>query len=80
MGILALVVLVMAIVGRLPRVHVGLAVLLFVLYIVQTSLPAASESSPAIAALHPANAMVLLGLAVAIGVRARRLGRPVGGA
>lgn len=73
MGIVALVILVAALVGRMPRRHVGLAVLLFVLYVVQTSLPNARESSPAIAALHPANAMVLLGLAVATGVRARRL-------
>ena len=73
MGILALVVLVGALVGRMPRRHVGLAVLLFVLYVVQTSLPAARDSSPAVAALHPVNAMVLLGLAIVIGVRARRI-------
>jgi len=73
MGILALVVLVSAIIGRLPRRHVGLAVLLFILYIVQTILPGARASSPAVAALHPVNAMVLLVLAVAIGWRARRI-------
>jgi hypothetical protein len=73
MGILALVVLVTALIGRLPRAHVGLSVLLFILYIVQTSLPAMRASNPAIAALHPVNAMVLLGLAAAIGFRARRI-------
>ncbi len=73
MGILALVVLVAALVGRMPRRHVGLSVLLFVLYVVQTSLPAARDSSPAIAALHPVNAMVLLGVAIAIAVRGRRI-------
>ena len=73
MGILALVVLAAALVGRMPRRHVGLSVLLFVLYVVQTSLPAARDSSPAVAALHPVNAMVLLGLAIAIAVRARRI-------
>jgi hypothetical protein len=73
MGILALVVLVTALIGRLPRAHVGLTVLLFVLYIVQTSLPGMRGSSPALAALHPVNAMVLLGLSVAIGFRARRI-------
>jgi hypothetical protein len=71
MGILALVVLVMALVGRLPRAQVGLSALLFVLYIVQTSLPTARTSSPAIAALHPVNAMVLLVVAVVLGWRAR---------
>ena len=73
MGILALVVLVAAIIGRTPRRHVGLSVLLFVLYIVQTALPNARTSTPAIAALHPVNAMVLLVLAVLIGWRARKL-------
>jgi hypothetical protein len=71
MGILAVVVLVAALVGRLPRMQVGLTVLLFVLYVVQSSLPGMAGSSPAIAALHPVNAMVLLGLSIAIGLRAR---------
>jgi hypothetical protein len=73
MGILALVVLVAALVGRLPRLQVGLSVLLFILYLVQTSLLGMAGSSPALAALHPVNAMVLLGVAVAIGVRGRRI-------
>jgi hypothetical protein len=73
MGILALVVLASALLGRLPRAHVGLSVLLFVLYVVQTSLPGMAGSSPAVAALHPANAMLLLGLAIGIGLRARRI-------
>ena len=72
MGILALVVLVAALVGRLPRRQVGLSVVLVVLYVVQTSLPGLAGSSPALAALHPANAMVLLGVAIAIGLLARR--------
>lgn len=77
MGILALVVLVFAIIGRLPRFHVGLSALLVILYIVQTSLPYARASSPAIAALHPVNAMVLLGLAIVVAIRARRHTVPV---
>ena len=60
-------VLIAAVVGRMPRAHVGLTGVLFILYIVQTSLPNARESSPAVAALHPVNAMVLLVLAIAIG-------------
>ena len=75
MGILALVVLVAALVGRLPRGHVGLTVLLFVLYVVQTALPNARSSSPAIAALHPATAMIMLVLAVVIAWRAGLHGR-----
>jgi hypothetical protein len=73
LGVLALVVLVAALVGRMPRRHVGWSVLLFILYIVQTFLPTVRASSPAIAALHPVNAMILLVLAVFIGWRARSI-------
>jgi hypothetical protein len=70
-GILVLVVLVAALLGRLPRAQVGWSALLLVLYVVQTSLPYLRADSPAIAALHPMNAMVLLVLAVVVAVRAR---------
>jgi uncharacterized protein DUF6220 len=73
MGLLALTVLVAALVGRVPRRQVGLSVGLIILYVVQTSLPYARASAPAIAALHPANAMLLLLLGIYIAVRARRL-------
>lgn len=72
MGVLAICVPVFALLGRFPRGHVGLSLILLILYVVQTSLPYARASSPAIAALHPAVAMVLLGLAVTITIRARR--------
>jgi hypothetical protein len=72
MGIIAAAVLLFALLGRLPRAHVGWSVLLFVLYFVQTSLPYARSSVPAIAALHPATAMLLLVLAIVIAIRARR--------
>jgi hypothetical protein len=71
-GILALAVPVLALVGRFPRAHVGWSTLVLVLYIVQTALPAARGSSPAISALHPVNAMILLVLAVVVAVSARR--------
>ena len=73
MGLLALAVLVAGLVGRVPRRQVGLSVGLLVLYIVQTSLPYAKASTPVIAALHPANAMLLFALGIYIAVRARRL-------
>lgn len=73
LGILALAVPILAMVGRFPRSQVGWSALLLLLYIVQTSLPFARANSPAIAALHPANAMILLVLAVVVAVRARRL-------
>jgi hypothetical protein len=62
-GIAALLVLVTAALAKVGRRRIGLAALLLVLYIVQTLLPAASESMPAVAALHPVNAMVLFALA-----------------
>jgi hypothetical protein len=73
LGILALAVPILAIVGRFPRGQVGWSALLLVLYIVQTSLPFARADSPAIAALHPVNAMILLVLAALVAVRGRRL-------
>jgi Family of unknown function (DUF6220) len=63
MGVLAICVPIFALLGRLPRSQVGLSLILLILYVVQTSLPYARASSPEIAALHPAVAMVLLGLA-----------------
>jgi hypothetical protein len=78
MGLLALVVLVAAIIGRLPRGHVGLSLVLVALYFAQTSLPYARSGAPFLAALHPANAMLLLVLAIVIAWRARRIG-PAGG-
>jgi hypothetical protein len=72
-GLLTLVILVAALVGRMPRRQVGLSVGLLLLYVVQTSLPNLKADSPAIAALHPANAMLLLGLAIYVAVRARRI-------
>ena len=73
LGIVALAVLVLAAAGRFPRSQVGWSALLLILYVVQTSLPFLRADMPAIAALHPVNAMVLLVLAVVIAIRARRL-------
>ena len=72
LGLLALAVLLFALLGRMPRSHVGWSGLLLVLYVVQTSLPFLRTDSPAIAALHPANAMIMLVLAVVVAVAARR--------
>jgi Family of unknown function (DUF6220) len=73
MGILAIAVIATALVGRLPRRQVGLSVLLFVLYFIQTSLPEARGSAPGIAALHPVNAMFLLAVGIVIAVQGRRI-------
>lgn len=73
MGILALAVPILAIVGRFPRSQVGWSALMLLLYVVQTSLPYARADVPVIAALHPVNAMILFVLAVVVAVRGRRL-------
>jgi uncharacterized protein DUF6220 len=73
LGILALVIIVTALVGRMPRRHVGWSAALVILYVVQTSLPFLRTDSPAIAALHPANAMVLLVVAIFVGWRGRAI-------
>jgi hypothetical protein len=75
MGILALAVPITAALGRLPSRQLWSSLGLLVLYVVQTALPAARGSSPVIAALHPANAMLLLLVAVMITLRARTLSR-----
>jgi uncharacterized protein DUF6220 len=72
MGLLALAVPVFAIVGRFPRAQVGWSGLVLLLYIVQTVLPVLRSSSPAIAALHPANAMIMLVVGAVVAVAARR--------
>jgi hypothetical protein len=62
-GIAVLVLLVTAFLARRPRREMGYVAAILVLYIVQTMLPLAKESIPAIAALHPVNALFLFGVA-----------------
>jgi hypothetical protein len=62
-GLVALLVLVTAALAKVGRRRIGISALLLVLYIVQTMLPLARESVPAIAALHPVNALILFALA-----------------
>ena len=62
-----------ALVGRVPRGQIASAFGLFVLYIVQTALPNARAGAPVIAALHPANTMLMLAVGIIVGVRARRI-------
>jgi uncharacterized membrane protein len=62
-GLAALAVVVTAAIARVGRRRIGISVLLLVLYIVQTSLPYAKQDIPAIAALHPVNALILFALA-----------------
>lgn len=68
-GLLTLGVLLAAVAGGLPRREIGLSLLLLVLYVVQTALPAARASAPVLAALHPVNAIVLFALGTIIARR-----------
>jgi hypothetical protein len=58
--------LVLALGGGLGRRLVALAALLVVLTIVQATLPSLRSSVPLVAALHPLNALALMGLSAAI--------------
>jgi hypothetical protein len=63
-GLAALVLLVTVFVARRPRRDVGIVVAIIVLYVVQTMLPTFKASTPALAALHPVNAMLLFVISV----------------
>jgi hypothetical protein len=62
---------VLALAGRLGRQRIALSILLVVLTIVQMMLPSLRGAVPWIAALHPINALVLMGMSARIG----RIGR-----
>ena len=69
--ILAILFPVLALVGRLGRKLIGLSILLVFLTIVQIMLPSLRGSVSWIAALHPVNALALMGVSAMI----RRNGR-----
>jgi uncharacterized membrane protein YhdT len=73
LGIIPVLLIVTAIIGRLPSRLIGMSVVLLVLWIVQYLLPKADNGY--IAALHPLNAFLLLGLSVQIGDQIRNLTR-----
>ena len=66
-GLLLIVVLVAAIVGRLGRRQIGYAVGLMVLYAMQSVFIALRGSSPEIAALHPVNGFLIIAVALVSG-------------
>jgi hypothetical protein len=69
-GLASLAVLLTALLSGMGRRQVGLSFGLLVLYVIQTILPTLRTASPAIAALHPVNALLLFGFAVIVARRA----------
>jgi len=63
-GLLFLVQLVVAVLARPGRRIVGIAAGLLVLYVIQSSLPYMDPGLPAVAALHPVNALVMFGVQI----------------
>ena len=70
-GWLTLVVLVLAIAGRLPRRDIALAVLLLIQFALQSVFVAIRDEYPAVAALHPLNGFLILLVGIVIARDAR---------
>lgn len=68
-GWLFMILLVTAFLGRVPGAIGRWLALLFVIYAVQTILPALRRDAPLVAALHPVNALAVFGIAL---IHARR--------
>ena len=64
LGLLFLVQVILAALARAGRRQVGWAAVLLVLYVVQSSLPYLDPDLPAVAALHPVNALVMFGIQI----------------
>jgi Family of unknown function (DUF6220) len=73
LGIIPVLLIVAALLGRLPPRLIGMSVVLLALWIVQISLPEVDNGY--IAALHPLNAFLLFGLSAQIGDQVRNLTR-----
>jgi uncharacterized protein DUF6220 len=69
-GWLTLVMLIIAAVGRLGRVLIGLSALTLLQFFLQSVFILFREDLPAVAALHPVNGMLLLVVSLVIGRRA----------
>lgn len=72
--VLSLVLVLVAVAGRLGRDVVAMSALLFVVVGVQGALPLLRDDAAFVAALHPVNALVVLGMGYAV-ARGRTLAR-----
>ncbi len=81
-SLLTLVLLILAIVGRMSRRLIGLSALLLGLFVLQSVFVAVRVSYPAVAALHPLNGFLILIVAIIAGrdgwreMQARRSEQP----
>jgi len=66
-GLLLLLLIVAAIVGRLGRRQIGYAIALMILFTLQSVLIGLRGSAPVIAALHPVNGVLIIGVAFVSG-------------
>ena len=64
LSLLPIVLVVLALVGGMPRRYAGLSALLFVLFILQSVFVAMRENMPAVAALHPLNGFLILAIGI----------------
>jgi hypothetical protein len=72
-GWLVLLLVILALLGRLPRRQfVGGSLLVLVLFFMQSVFVYLRSSAPAIAALHPLNGALILFLSVVLALRARK--------
>ena len=63
-SLLPIVLVVLALVGGMPRRYAGLSGLLFVLFLLQSVFVQMRDSMPAVAALHPLNGFLILALGI----------------
>ncbi|HSM38236.1 MAG TPA: DUF6220 domain-containing protein [Candidatus Limnocylindrales bacterium] len=71
-GWLAPLMVLLVMIGRLPRPRLVQAVLLLVLFAVQTYLPTLARDAPLLASVHSVNAIAVVWLAVSLALAARR--------
>lgn len=72
-GWLTLVLLLLALAGRLGRRWIGLSALILVLFAMQSVFVAFREVMPPLAALHPVNALAIFGVALHLARQSRVL-------
>lgn len=63
-GWLTLILIALAIIGRMGRRKIWLSVLVFVLFFLQGLFVALRDSAPAVAALHPVNGFLILWISI----------------